>query len=587
MKKLWSYFRPAVSSAATRTYVLSRIFSGVDDSFDAQALWERARSMRRDPDRLKAVLEAHTQRVGNQRQVFSHIVVELPAADVEHDRRICRGENCRTLARDLEKLHQDSFGKLLGNGATPRYVVEAAIDLADDQVRVRLGHGIYLPEADEPMAWSVESSIDGTIWNTPAARLAERQHLAVLGGSSERASFGCPGWPFAEDVSLILVNEAQQSDLAISSEPLHRLVVRKDEELACHVVESPADAAVSTVPVRLYLRLTRLAPPARATGPCPEETPSAASGRSPAPGRRPVACAEERIEPAIFAAEASATRYSDSIRMADLIRPAAAPDLASPPVSAIARADDATATLVPLAMPSSVDDAGETWVAGVLPRHPARIDLAGLAIQRLSRFLDYDIRALSFGLDMYGQVLPPRHQDIAFRFTVNPQDSLHVETREGRRRLAIHEKLPLPVGGVIGLNDLPDQLANDYLGWLPLPDGPSAPLLPGKILTAGRDRQFRDLVALQAFSGEGFITAEKDPGGDCMGISSRHCSFLLADEGLAVTALGRMPVALLAADFTFLRLLERGQTQVLDSGEYLVLGHYVWRFHQRGSAQEG
>lgn len=573
MKNLLSFMKPQEPVSEKKgAYVLSYTIAGITDCFDANEIWSQPGFIRHNQNRLRGLLEAQTFRRGNAKQTHEHVIIELPAAAVADDRRIGCGETCKMLERELAQLHFDAF-----KSGTPRYQVRAALDLADDEVRVRLGHGIYLPAADETRAWKLECSIDGTIW-CELADLTQNQRLVVLGSQTGSASYICPDWPFGDAVHLVLINAAEQSELDISSQPLSHLQVRLDEELGYHVIEDQHGQAGKT---RFYLRASRTArhlptPPASATL-APAKRPAA-----------PVSASTQAATPIKPAAESPVRREPHMPPVPD--KTALNPPEANPASSlAVWRkgqpmaapqptAEEAEGTFVPGRQAAPSAETSETWVVGVVPLHQPKLALVGLALQRPSLYQEYGIRSLNFGLDAQGRVRPPQDATCALRFTILPDDSLFVETKNGKRSLKPGEKLPLPAGGTVALHELPQAMQARHMAWLALPNGPGAALSTGKELTVGRDRRFVDLAALRLLAGKGFIQADSNPGGDCMGISSEHCKIMLADQTLSIAVQGKMPLTLLDADFNFMRMLGQGEQAHLTHGQYLVLGHYVWQF---------
>lgn len=576
MKSWFSALSTELPSSSNASYVISQTFSGFGDCFDVDEVWERPRVGLRDRKRLKGLLEECIYKDSEQQtRVFSHVVVELPANIVERDRRTSRGGNSnrKSLAIRLADMHSKSFGKFIGSDTEARFVVEPALDLADDQVRVRFGHGIYLPGPDEARAWCIESSCDG-LWPhaSEAAKLADKQHLVLLGSSDEQASITCPGWPFA--ANLVLINEPDQEDLEISAEPLGSLKVHFDEKLKCHVVEGAGKIEPGQTVARYYLKLTRLQPIQTAKIPdreVPQAFPDIPSVAFPSvlrSGKR-----QGRIEPRLAKEEREASHSFGGLKMADIAK------LEMPPIEAEKDDFPEGGTMLPLIVPSLVEES--TWVYEVSQLHRSHLVLAGLAIQRPSRFQGYGIRALTFGLDNTGNVVSPEATESVVKINIDQNDVIEAVSRNGRREMDIGEYLPLSNGETLGFEALPDEFAEHYRGWVPLSSGPKLALHAGKELLAGRDPNKSMTGILQVLSGKGFLSARQDPGADCMGISSEHCRMQLADSGeLSVKALGQLPVAILDGDLRFVAQISNDESNSLKDGQYLVIGHYVWQFRE-------
>lgn len=580
MKSWFSALSAELPSSSHASYVISHTFSGVGDCFDIDEIWERPRVGLRDRKRLRGLLEECMYKDSEQQsRVFAYVVVELPANMVERDRRTSRGGNSnrKNLATRLADMHRKSFGKFVGSDFEARFVVEPALDLADDQVRVRFGHGIYLPGPDEARAWRIESSCDG-LWPRASEEvtLAEKQHLVLLGSSDEHASIACPNWPFSANV--VLINEPDQENLEISAEPLGALKVHFDEKLKCHVVEGAGKIEPGQTVARYYLKLTRLQPVqiAKASSiAAPQALPEIPAEAPPSvlrSGKR-----QGRIEPRLATDDKGAELSFGGLKMADIAK------LEMPPTDAENEAIPEGGTMLPQIVQAPVEEEG-TWVYEVSPLHRSHLELAGLAIQRPSRFQGYGIRALAFGIDNTGKVVPPEAPESVVKITVDQNDAVEAASRNGCRELEIGDYLPLSNGETLGLEALPYEFAEHYRGWLPISSGPKLALHAGKELMAGRDAKKTMTGVLQVLSGKGFLSARQDPGADCMGISSEHCRLQLLESGeLSVKALGQLPVAVLDSDLRFVEQISNGESKLLSDGQYLVIGHYVWQF--RGGAK--
>ena len=575
-----SIFSPAVPVPPKGAYVISHTFSGVVDCFDVEEIWARARFGRRDSERLKGLLEECMYKDREQKRwVHFHIVLELPANMVERDRRLSRGgnSNCKTLALRLTTALKTDFGKFLERDAVPCFVVEPALDLEDEQVRVRFGHGVYLPVTGEAAAWRVEASCDClTPESREAASIAEKQYLVLLGGSESKASIACPDWPFA--ASIVLINTPDQENLAISAEPLNALSVHFNEKLKCHVIEGPGKMEVGETTARYYLRLTRLLPSRDVTvdRKKPLQVPPEVSVVI-APDVQVSGKGLERIEPWVLRDMSPMDLAGAELEPIEPARP----DVAPMEVSAAEIPE--RATMLPGDDTAPAANA-ETWVYNRPPAQVPFMALAGLALQRPSQFLRYGIRALAFGLDHGGRIVLPESAASVVRINIDQNDVVEAVSRHGQRVLEVGEYLPLPNGDTIGLEALPDELAEHYLGWIRLSSAPKLVLAEGQEFLTGRDPQKTNTAALQVLSGKGFLSARQDPGADCMGISSEHCRFQLeASGGVLVKAQGQLPIAVLGADFRFVAQIGGGENIVLADGQCLVVGNYVWQFRASGS----
>lgn len=563
MKQALALFRQAETPSMQRSYVISQTFSGIGNCFDPDEIWERPRMVIGD-HRLRSLLHECRFHVGAREQVFSHVKVELPAMNVEHDRRISRGvhSNCLNLANELAQRHRDAFGKYLGPEEQPRYSVEAALDLVDDQVRICFGHGIYVPEENERMAWRIEASPDGLFTIRDGTMiLPEQQHLCVLGTTGKEArhvSLACPGWPFAEHVSLVIVNDPSREKLSITAEPLDALSVSYREAIDSYVVEQPNSIGPSPNAPIYYLRTARLSPVLKQV----PNIPAVIRKRQTLPTGADKS-AERGDEPALV--PASGHQKTGGQPKAEL-HTKALPIPCEP-------------TLMPMsAKASPVPDTDATWLVSRPPQRPARLYLSGIAMQRPSLFQTYGISALSIGFDASGQIVPPQSDRWHLRIIVNTNDEVRVETRQGDRSLTPGEILPLPGQQTIDFVAAPVSHQDHYLGMLRIPEKLSQDIPAGADLLVSRDAARSTFSRLQVLNSSGFISAAQNPGGDCMGISSQHCSIRLDDDTLTLNQQGRLPLTILNEDQQTATLTTIQTPVEIRDGQFLMLGHYLWRF---------
>lgn len=524
--------KQVVKGVQPRGYVHAVTIEGVKDPFDTRELWERARPLLGDTSRIKGLLDRHAFRVGRAEHVFAHLIVELPADEVEHDRRVASGKRGESLAAELQKLHLLDFGKRLVGGASPRYRVCPGYDLADDAVRIRFGHTVFVAtESDQP-AWKIECSMDGAIWNH-CADIMQAQRLMMLGRSAASASVVVKNWPFGHDCSVVLVNEPQNPQLEISSEPFKSLSISMDDTLGCFVLTSRAN-------ILFYLRATRLIPVKQDV---------------PAVEAKPLMVAAEVVnneprEPHISILE-QCENDEDFSRGAG--------------------------TFVPLT--PALEPSGDGTFVPMLHQERHAITLVGLAIQRVSSYGGHGIRGFSFGFDSDGHVVAATNRAWQLGFYVDFQDAISVETRSGRRQVAIGEQLPLPSESRLHLEYLPSEMADRYLAWCALPRPMSEPLGVGARFTIGRDQPV--LKNLCILAGKGFLDTDNPVGGDRMGLSRNAFSIEIVDEGLEVMPRAKsQEIWHLDDKLAFVGRLDtkKEQPSVIPTGHHIVVGHYLLRY---------
>lgn len=572
VKQALAWFKQPDSTPLHRNYVISETFSDIANCFDAEAIWGRPRMVVSDR-RLRSLLNDHRFTVGGTIKTFSHIYIELAAMNVEHDRRISHGAqtNCMSLAEALTGMHREAFGRFLSEGESPRYIVLPALDLHDDQVRVRFGHGVYIPGDSEPALWQIETSRDGTIFPKHEGNIAlpNRQHLCVLGGSSDTVSLTCPGWPFSNDVSLVIVNDPLQEHLSITAEPLGALSVRRDEKLNSFVIGLPNSVKPSPHAPVYYIRTSRLNPFNR---------PADIQLSTPAVIRRRASGTAEKPDPADFDA-LRPQRMEPKLSKTTTTPPPPGSHSTNQTAPIPLHADPCEGTLTmlpPIPKKTPINDG--TWLVSKALIRGGRLNLCGIALQRPSAYRSYGITALTIGFDAAGQVVPPQSEQWLIRININTDDEVEIETRHGRRPLATGETIPLAGQCAIQFDELPAALSDRYIGCLRIPEKISQDLIDGSDFLVSRDATMSNFARIQTLNGQGFISATKDPGGDCMGVSSRQCILRLENEKLNILVEGQAPVIVLDSELSIPTNIERQKCHVLSNREYLLIGHYLWRY---------
>lgn len=582
-------------------YVGSEVLEHFQHAFDAEELWRSARTQTGLRGGLRAVINAHPH-MGDRRLPTS-IVLELPEELIEHDNRI-GGNSVDTLLAGLTELYLKDNKDRLKGGELPRFAAVTAADLPPNQIRVRMGAAIYVPGEDDNPAWTVQSSLDGTIWarhNTYS--IPSGQRLWILGGSPDYASAACVDWPFPCEFGVAVVARPDSAELQLSSEPLKELKIVFNTDLRCYVVtraHKPAGQAwdggdagngqeASVEPV-LYLRTERLLPLALDCQPSRDEAQQASELRAskpqpgaakatpstPAPGRvqsetpagaaeQPAPAPKERREPML-----------DAVTGGGWVTPPVDPDVA------LTLLAEPKSPLKPV--PAALDNAATMLAA--LPDGPlARLSLDGIALQRPSNFASHGVKGLQFGVSALGSVVQADSPLRAFRFDVLQSDEVRVTTASGTRSLTLGDPLPLARGKQqLELKSLPKELTNYYIGWLRLPLGEPVTLVRGQ--TIGVGRQMEALQPLKPLAGTGFLAQVPDLTGDQMGMSRKHFELQanLADDGshlvLEVRPLGANTVVALDEQMEYVGTATADQPIKLLPGHCLVVGHYVWRFSE-------
>lgn len=604
-------FNGAQETRERDIYVFSADIDGLDDMRDPDLLWDQRRILRatRGQACLKQTLDAMRYRHAGKLVAPASVELEISAETVERDRRF-GGQLVDDMLRVFTRKHAECFGDALPDGLQPRYTVRPSYDVQAGQMRIRTGPAIHVPQADERIVWKVQTCLDGVMWDAaPPVLLTERQRLSIIAGALNNASYLCSHWPFDPQDGLVLLNLPGESRLDISSEPLGHLSVGWNDAVDCYVVRSP-DPALSDA--CLYLRATRLVPvtlpdlPSRHDDHSAREAGYRPPAAAPAMGASPI-----RVVPPASAAPqqpkltaqpgvSASARHQAGARLEPVLMPVVPPASTVVPVAALpvattapdlpadspedsprdAAAPDDQGTLLaerprPMPLQFAADD--EFTLLASVPVPQASLVLEGLALQRPSQFASAGVRGLQWGVDAAGGVVAPNAAGALVRFTVDAHDHLHVATAGGSRELRQGEAVPLKGSDlVLRVQPLPQPLPALYAGWMPLPLGAPARLAQGRRLAVGRNLEC--LRPLQPLAGPGFLPDAPRASGDRMGLSRQHFELEASDQGLLVRPLGANTVAHLDAHMQFVATATADHPALLNDGDCLVVGHYVWRF---------
>ncbi len=518
-------------------YVQHETLNRVSDVFNAEALWQAPglALLNRRPF-LRDLLERapREQRGRAATRCFSHVTLVLPQDEVDDDRHLTRGARVRDLAQTLQALHQKDFGDLLGPDDV-RYHVLGSSKLEAGQVEVRFGHAVYLPAPSEQVLYTVSVSRDSAIWQ-PVCPVYPNQRLTVLGMDGARATHAVPGWPFAQDAHVLLINDGPDAPLEVQVRPKDAFECAFDAAGGYYTIRARAADASGTAP-RLLLRVAASQPQAAtqaASTPRPVSAPPAA---------RPAAVWTTRA-PTLDDAELTAV---------PVLHRAAAP--ATPPLTG----QDAT----------------------YAPVMRQRVSLAALALPRLSRYRDTGAAAIEFGIarDLTIGALAP---DALLGFAIDAADAVHAVTADGRQRIAVPNRFA-PMDGVDVRVLAPGaQMAERYSAILVLPQAQGMPVAGGTRHVFGRAApmlaNLRVLDAATCLRGADGVDAG---GADRLGLSRTAFGFEAGPEGYRITRESATQ-ALYHLDerLGFVAAIETATPDapyVVPVGHHIVAGHYVLR----------
>jgi len=536
------------TEACSTDYVHTLVLDGIDDPFNAAQLWHKAIPMMGSGSRTKGFLASHPYRIGVHDHVYAHVMIEIPPRIMASDRILAKGQQSESLIRELVKLHLTDFGKRLEPGVTPRYLVRAGHDLDARSVRIRIGHTIYVPDTSEPMAWRLEGSRNGIIFE-PLGDLGQMQRLTLLGAHFDTASIQIAKWPWGERHALLIVNNPEAEHLSFDAEPFESLKITQDALLGDYVISEGKE--------KYILRASRLIPPLALGKPeirlFPD--PPKSTSRSDA-GLLPVDVIEW---------ESDGQNKATIIEQPRLLDPGSVmPVLQSGESS---NADE-----------SQSDSHQATWVGGLESSHAMK--LVGLGLQRVSLYKSHGVTGMGFGFDRAGQLLPPRDPRSQVRFHIDTSDRLIVLTGDGKRQVQTGEKLPLSAEVLVQFDAPPKEMQDTYAVLCRLPIQMADNIGADACFSVGREKPV--LKTLRPLARKGYIDAdERWASADRMGLSREAFAMEVIKEGLAITQVGDNQVLYhLDEALGFVaRIDKRSQPAfTLPSGHHLVAGPYVWRY---------
>jgi len=517
-------------------YVQHESLGKVNDVFNAEALWQApglALFARRPLLRDLLERSPREQRGRAATRCFSHITLVLPQDEVDDDRHLTRGARVRDLAHTLQSLHQKDFGDLLGADEV-RYHVVGSEQLEAGQVEVKFGHAVYLPAPGEQVQYSVSVSRDSAIWQT-VCPIYPGQRLTVLGHDAASATHAVPGWPFALDGAILLINDGPDTPVEVHVRPKEAFACSFDAAAGYYTIrarhgETPGNAG------RLLLKVARTA------------TAMPAAAAAAAPAARPVSAPPGTASraPAVWKTR---TRTPDDA------------DLTATPALHRARPAADEATYAPVAR--------------------QRIALAALALPRLSRYRDTGAGLLAFGIDR-NLVAGAPGKDGLIGFAVDDADEVYAVGADGRQRIAVPNRFAPNDGVDLRVLAPAPEMADRYSALVCLPQAPSLPVPGGARIAFGRGTPA--LAGLRVLDAAGCLRGADgvDAGSaDRLGLSRNALGIEAGADGFRVTRLAPTQ-ALFHLDerLGFVAAIENGPADapyLVPAGHHIVAGHYVLR----------
>jgi len=513
-------------------YVQHESLGKVNDVFNAEALWQApglALFARRPLLRDLLERSPREQRGRAATRCFSHVTLVLPQDEVDDDRHLTRGARVRDLAHTLQSLHQKDFGDLLGADEV-RYHVVGSEQLEPGQVEVKFGHAVYLPAPGEQVQYTVSVSRDSAIWQT-VCPVYPGQRLTVLGHDAASATHAVPGWPFALDGAILLINDGPDTPMEVHVRPKEAFECGFDAAAGYYTIrarhgETPGNAG------RLLLKIACSANAIGTSAPAPARPLSA----PPAPSRAP----------AVWKTRA---RTLDDA------------ELTATPVLHRARPAAEEATYAPVAR--------------------QRIALAALALPRLSRYRDTGAGLLEFGIQ-HSLAAGAPGKDTLIGFAVDEADEVYAIGSDGRQRIAVPNRFAPTDGVDLRVLAPAPQMADRYSALICLPQAPSMPVPGGARIAFGRGAPA--LAALRVLDAAGCLRGQDgiDAGSaDRLGLSRTAASIEAGPDGFRVARLAPTQ-ALFHLDerLGFVAAIESNSPDapyLVPNGHHIVAGHYVLR----------
>lgn len=561
------------------TYIHEFVLEQVRDVFDAQALWH-AQGLALFSRRvlLRDLLARHPRQQRGRffSHCFAHVQVFLPAAWLQEDQHLYRGAHARQLLTDLEILHRADFANFL-HGEDVRYRILPAPDLQEQQVRVRFGHAVYVPAAEESAQYSLQSSSDGKHW-LEQGLLYAGQRLCLLGCATQAHSLSLAAWPARLEGGLLLINEGPGSKLEWQVRQPASFEMHFDARLDCHVLRANGGPG-------LLLR----AKPLRLQKPLPERAGQSSLLR-PAAGAISAAldCAGQQVRNRVWSA-----------------RPLPAPASASASVS-VSGGVEPTCRPLPGTSERGMQTQGAlecdtelTYLPLAAPPCPV-LRVCGLLLPRLSRYQqarDAGMHSFAFGLAADGRFLAEAELPLvarALHLQVDAQDRVTLASRSGR------SLLPLPAqawslaaqDGQPGLEvmPVPSTMQDLYLGLVRLPQLAAAASLAlaagnsGEGLVLGRGSEACRGLRVLARGQEDKLCCDR------LGLSRQACRVQTRPGQQNACSLQKMAQgqSLFVLDQDWQWVAEVGSEEyLLQAGQHLVLGPYLLQLVANAQAGSG
>ena len=566
-------------------YVICATLRKIPDVFNVELLWERVRGGQEGLFLMEALKRYPRAPHGRQRKEtrYSHIIVRVPERDYVRDERLEDGLGRKTLLRELRRLHEQELGRYLAEHATIRYQLEADPTLRTGEVQFLFGRAIYLPDENEIPIFRIQAAAEaGGDWRD-VGPIYPGQRLTLLNGDRRASSFAVVAWPFPGAESLLLMLRPGTPALVdVVAEPPGGLMLTGDDAggftardrrgrgLRLRVTAVDENPAVVGKPAMLQTPLKpQFAPPVVVAPVAPADEPALAP--------EPMLEEAEDTCPLIDPWGRREPKLGLPVELAEPAEPQVAMPLDPSPASEGKPPLPPPSPLLPELPEPGLDQ--RTWI----PQRPAaRVQVMGIALQRLSAYAEAGISDWRIGFNLAGGLVPNSHPDAAAWLRVDNADRLFGEV--------VGLATPLDLPGTwqpfpelqLELHAAPQAMMAHYLGWVRLPTPLTVPVPRERAVSFGRGSEAdiapRLLADPRSLRWDGGSAKTVGVNAEYLGLSRRHLRLQARrDDWWVQLESQNMPVYRLALTGELLDVLSPGVNTAATAkpGELLVAGGYV------------
>ncbi len=561
-------------------YVICASLRKIADVFNVELLWERVRGGQEGVFLMEALKRHPRAARGRQRKEtrYSHVIVRIPERDYLRDDRLEDGSGRQALVRELHRLHEQELGRYLAEQATIRYRLEPDSTLRAGEVQFVFGRAIYVPDDTETPIFQIQAAAEGASDWRNVGPIYASQRLTLLNGDRRASSFAMAAWPFPGNESVLLMLRPGVPTLVdVVAEPPGGLILsnpdagaftahdRRGRGLRLRVVAAAGEnPATASLPPMATVRTPLKPHPVP-----PRATPPDAPAQAQEPRSEPAASAsipEDRPGPVDpWGRREPSLSLPEPMAASAFLEPDADPLFSSTPPAA------------PAPAPAVLDQ--HTWI----PQRPAvRVQVWGIALQRLSTYAASGISDWRIGFNRSGSLIPSTHPDAAVWLRIDQDDRVFGEV------IGLAELLELPgawqpyVEWQLEFYAAPPVMTTHYLGWVRLPTPLTIPVPRERAVSFGRGTEAdiapRLLADPRSLRWDGRSAHTVGINAEYLGLSRRHLRLQARNDDWWVQIESQnMPVYRLTAAGELLDVLSLGVNTAATAkpGELLVAGGYV------------